>query len=49
MSMKSSLLDDILRDSKKVHRMIDEFPIDRCFFMQEMPARAVEYTDIPVC
>ena len=48
MSMRSSLLDDILRDGKKVHRIIDELLIGPSFFMQEMPARAVEYTDIPV-
>ena len=28
MSMKSSFLDDALRDLKKVHRIIDEFLID---------------------
>ena len=48
MSMRSSLLDDVLRDLKKVHRIIDEFLIGPSFFMQEVPARAVEYTDIPV-
>ena len=48
MSMKSSLLHDILRDWKKVHRIIDEFLIGSSFFMQVMPACAVEFTDIPV-
>ena len=48
MSMRSSLLDDILRDWKKVHRIIDELLIGPSFFMQQMPARAVEYTNVPV-
>ena len=30
----------------KIHRIFDEFPIDPYFFVQEMPARAVEYTGI---
>ena len=30
-SMKSSLLDDTHKDWKKVHRKVDEFPIDLCF------------------
>ena len=46
MSMRSSLLDDILRDL--VHRTIDEFLIFPNFFMQEMSARAVEYTGFPI-
>ena len=46
--MRSSLLDDILRDWEKVHRKFDEFPIDPYFFVQEMPARAVDHTGIPV-
>ena len=33
---------------KKVHRKFDEFLIGPSFFMQEMPARAEEYTGIPV-
>ena len=34
MSMRSSLLDDIRRDWKKVHRIIDEFLIGPSFFIQ---------------
>ena len=48
MSTRSSLFDDILRDCEKVHRIFDEFPIDPCFFVQEMPARAKDHTGIPV-
>ena len=32
----------------KVHRFFNEFPIDRCFFVQEMPARAMDDAYIPV-
>ena len=48
MSMRSSFLDDVLRDWKKVNRITDEFLIGPSFFMQEKPARAVEYTNVPV-
>ena len=47
-SIDISTLDDVLRNWKKVHRIIDEFLIGTSFFMQEIPARAVEYTGIPV-
>ena len=46
--MRSFLIDDILRDWKKVHRLFDEFPIEPCFFAQEMPARAIDDAYIPV-
>ena len=47
-SIGSSLLDNILRDWKEVHRLIDEFLIGHSFFMQKMPARATDNADIPV-
>ena len=31
----------------KVHRIIDEFPIGSSFFMQEMPARAIDDANVP--
>ena len=45
--MKSSLLDDILRVWKKVHRIFNDFSIDRRVFLQEMPARAMDNAYIP--
>ena len=48
MSVRSSLLDDILRDCKNVHRKIDELLIRPSFFMQEVPARAIKYTNVQV-
>ena len=46
--MRYTLLDDILRGWKKVHRIFNEFPIEICFFVQEMPARAIDNADTPV-
>ena len=48
MSMRSSFLDDALRNLEKVLRIIDELLIRPSFFVQEMPARAVEYSNDPV-
>ena len=48
MFIRSSLLDDILWERKKIHRVFNDFSIDRCFFLQEMTACAVEYTNVPV-
>ena len=48
MSVRSSFLDDVLRDRKKVHRVIDELLIGSSFFMQEMPACAIDDADIPI-
>ena len=48
MSVTSSFLDDVLRNSKKVHRIIDELLIRPSFFMQEMPACAMKDTNVPV-
>ena len=47
-AMRSSLLDEILWERQKVHRTSNEFSIDHCFFLQEMPARAIDNADIPV-
>ena len=38
------VLSDVVGNGKEVHRVIDEFLIGPSSFMQEMPARAVEYT-----
>ena len=48
MFVRSSFLDDVLRNWKKVHRIIDELLIRSPFFMQEVPARAIKYTTVPV-
>ena len=45
-SMSSSLL-DILWERKKIHRIFNEFSIDRCFFLQEMPACATDDAYVP--
>ena len=47
-SVRSSFLNDVVRNGKEVHRVLDEFLIAPSFFMQEMPARAEEYTNVPV-
>ena len=39
---RSSLLNDILWKRKKVHRTFNEISIGLCFFLQEMPACAVD-------
>ena len=33
--------------TEKIYRKINEFPIDLCFFIQEMSARAIDHADIP--
>ena len=48
MSVRSSFLDDVLRNWKKVHRVIDELLIRPSFFVQEVPARAIKSTNVPV-
>ena len=47
MSVRSSSLDDALWNCKKVHRILHELLIRSSSFMQEVPARAVEYTNVP--
>ena len=46
MSVRSSFLDDVFRNWKKVHRIIDELLIRSSFFMQEVPARAIKDADV---
>ena len=47
-SMSSSFLGDILRDCKKIHFVFNEFSMDRCFFVQEMPACAIDDAYVPI-
>ena len=35
-------------ERKKVHRIFNEFVIDQCFFVQKMPACAIDDANIPV-
>ena len=46
--MRSSFLDDVLQNWKKVHRINNELLIRSSFFVQEVPARAVEDTNVQV-
>ena len=48
MSVRSSFLDDVVGNSKEVHRVLDEFLIFSSSFTQEVPARAVDDADVPV-
>ena len=48
MSVRSSFLDDVLGNLKKVHRVLDEFLIFTSSFMQEVPARAIDNANVPV-
>ena len=48
MSVRSSFLDDVDGNWKKVHRVLDEFLIFLSSFTQEVPARAVDNADVPV-
>ena len=43
------LLVDVLRSWKKVHRILDEFLIFPSSFTQEVPARAIDDANVPVC
>ena len=47
-AMMSSLLDDIPRDWKKVHRVFREISIGFRFFLQEMPACAMDDAYVPI-
>ena len=47
-SVRSSFLHIVVRNSKEVHRVLDEFLILLCSFSQEVPARAVGDADVPV-
>ena len=46
--MKFSLFDDTLRDWQKTHRILNELSIDRCIFVQEISARAIDDAYIPL-
>ena len=48
MSVRSSFLDDVLRNWKKVHRILDEFLIFPSSFTQEVHARAIDDANVPV-
>ena len=39
---------DIIWKGKKVHRKFIEFSTDLCFFLQEMPACAIDYAYVPI-
>ena len=47
-SVRSSILDDVVGNGKEVHRVLDEFLIFLSSFSQEVPARAVDEADVPV-
>ena len=38
----------VVRNGKKVHRVLDEFLVLLSSFSQEVPARAIEDTNVPV-
>ena len=46
--VRSPFLYIVVRDRKEVHRVLDEFLILLCSFSQEVPARAVDYANVPV-
>ena len=48
MSVRSSFLGDVLRNWKKVHRILDELLIRPSSFAQEVPARAIDDAYVPV-
>ena len=48
MSVRSPFLDNVLRNWKKVHRVIDELLICTTFFVQEVLARAIKDANVPV-
>ena len=48
MSVRSSFLDDVLRNRKKVHRILDDSLIRPSLFTQEVPTRAVDDANVPV-
>ena len=45
--MKFSLLMTYSGTEKKTHRILNELSIDRCFFVQEISARAIDDAKIP--
>ena len=47
-SVRSSFLYVVVRNGKEVHRVLDEFLIRPSFFTQEVPARAIDDTNVPV-
>ena len=47
-SVRSSFLCVVVRNEKKVHRMLDEFLIFSSSFTQEVPARATDDANVPV-
>ena len=48
MSVRSSFLDDVLRNRMKVHRRLDELLFRPSSFTQEVPARAIDDANVPV-
>ena len=48
MSVRSSFLDHVLGDWKKVHRVLDEFLIFTSSYTQEVPASAIDDANVPV-
>ena len=47
--VRSPFLYIVVRNRKEVHRVLDEFLILLSSFSQEVPARAVDDADVPVC
>ena len=47
--VRSPFLYVVVRNGKEVHRILDEFLIILCSFSQEVPARAIDDADVPVC
>ena len=47
-SVRSSILYVVVRNGEEVHRVLDEFLIFFSSFEHEVPARAIEYTNVPV-
>ena len=47
MSVRSYLFDGKLRDWENVHRELNVIPIDTCFLVEEMPARATDHDGLP--
>ena len=47
-SVRSSFLYDVVRNGKKIHRVLDEFLIFLSSFTQEVPARVIDNVNVPV-
>ena len=47
-SVRSSFLYVVVRNGKEVHRVLDEFLIFLSSFPQDVPARAIKDTNVPV-